>query len=91
MADTTRRSPHFTLWQRNIKNVKNKSFRGGGAPGEEKKGKENEEEEEEEEEVWENVSQSQKNLSSMRKCGRVTSSGLMKTEMDFPGFSVTSC
>lgn len=33
----------------------------------------------------------QKNLSSMRKCGRVTSSGLIKTEMDFPGFSVTSC
>ncbi len=25
------------------------------------------------------------------KWGRVTSSGLMKTEMDFPGFSVTSC
>lgn len=33
----------------------------------------------------------QKNLSSIRKCGRVTSSGLMKTEMDLPGFSVTSC
>ena len=33
----------------------------------------------------------QKNLSSILKWGLVTSSGLMKTEMDFPGFSVTSC
>ena len=33
----------------------------------------------------------QKNLSSILKWGLVTSSGLRNTEMDFHGFSVTSC
>lgn len=37
------------------------------------------------------LAKAQKNLSSIRKWGLVTSSGLIKTEMDFPGFSVTSC
>lgn len=44
MADTTRRSPHFTLWQRNIKNVKNKVSEEAGHRARRRKAKRKKEE-----------------------------------------------